>query len=369
MNAKKRQSSRRAFLSGQAATEALGDLTHGTSEADSSSNAPGPPNTYLIHVACDAMACEFELFLNAGQHGHAAEVAVEALELVAGLEDQMTVFRDDSEVQLINYQAANGPMEVEPRLFQLFQTAFELYETTKGAFDITAGPLTKTWGFFRRDGRLPSQTDIDETLESVGSQHLLLDESSRSIQFTSDGIEINLGAIGKGYAVDRCGELLQAEGIDDYLIHGGQSSVLARGQRLDGTDRPGWSVGVNHPLRPDLRIAEIRLGDRALGTSGSGTQHFYHQGKTYGHIIDPRSGWPGEEVLSTTVLAPDAATADALATAFFVMGVEATMEYCRTRSELAAVLICEGKRRGALEIHQIGLQPGEWNELGESHVQ
>ena len=119
-------------------------------------------------------------------------------------------------------------------------------------------------------------------------------------------------------------------GIDDFLIHGGNSSVLARGKRkaesgkrteVDGIPSPQspapspsipWSIGLRHPLRPDQRLAEFTLQDQALGTSGSGSQFFHHQGKRYGHILDARTGWPAEQVLSATIIAPTAAEADAL---------------------------------------------------------
>src|SRR5262249_4156409 len=149
-------------------------------------------------------------------------------------------------------------------------------------------------------------------------------EPQWKVRLDRAGVEINLGSIGKGYALDRMAELLVAEGIENFLIHGGNSSVLGRGvgqesgvrsQELEETEREtrGWWVGLRHPLVPERRIGEICLRDRALGTSGSGTQFFVHEGKRYGHILDPRTGRPAEGTLSTTVAAPTGAEADALA--------------------------------------------------------
>ena len=107
----------------------------------------------------------------------------------------------------------------------------------------------------------------------------------------------------------------------------------------------GWCVGVSHPLRPQQRLAEFHLQDQALGTSGSGVQFFHHQGKRYGHVLDPRTGTPADRVLSSTAIAPDAATADALATAFYVMGVDATREYCESHPEVSALLQCPETKR------------------------
>ena len=164
------------------------------------------------------------------------------------------------------------------------------------------------------------------------------------LRFLQAGIEINLGSIGKGYALDRAGELLAECGVDDYLLHGGNSSVLARGAHAELGADGGWSVGVRDPLHPARRLGQLRVRDRALATSGSGTQFFVHHGKRYGHMLDPRTGQPAEGVLSATVLAPTAAEADALSTAFYVMGPEQTAAYCDQHPEIAALMFCPGTR-------------------------
>ena len=167
---------------------------------------------------------------------------------------------------------------------------------------------------------------------------------------------IGTGGIAKGYALDQCAEMMQTRGINDFLFHGGQSSIVARGSRLDSNQETrGWKVGVNHPLRPEQRLAEITLQDQAIGTSGSRRQSFYHQGQRYGHIIDPRSGWPAQGVYSATVIAPTAATADALSTAFYVMGVERSLSYCKQHPEVAALIVTPAERSGSIEIHSIVL--------------
>jgi thiamine biosynthesis lipoprotein len=170
-------------------------------------------------------------------------------------------------------------------------------------------------------------------------------------------MELNLGAVGKGHALDRAATRLAEAGLENFLLHGGRSSVLARGRR--NADEQGWRVGIVHPLRADVRLAEVRLADRGLGTSGSGTQYFRHRGKRYGHILDPRTGRPAEGVLSATVLAPTAAEADALSTAVYVLGVERGLAFCATRPELAAAIVAPGAR-GDVEVHTVGFAPGEF---------
>lgn len=366
--AEKRKSTRRQFLQGRAAIDALEGICDGPNVSD---DAPPPAanrsgtsceeDTYLLQIERRAMACQFVVYLNAGRRSEAAEAAVESLDLVDALEDQMSVYRDHSEISQINQQAGLRPVPVEPRLFDLLAHAVELYHETDGAFDMTAGPLTKVWGFYRRQGQLPEESELRQALERVGSRWLALDAGDRTIRFERAGIELNLGGIGKGHALDRAAESLTGGNVESFLLHGGQSSVLARGTRARGpTDQAGWTVGIRHPLRPDRRLGEVRLHDCALGTSGTGTQFFHHRGKRYGHILDPRTGWPAEGMLSSTAITSCAATADALSTAFYVMGVDHTSEFCEQHPEVAAILVCRARKSGAVDVHAFNLDDQRW---------
>jgi thiamine biosynthesis lipoprotein len=357
------RSTRREFLQGKAvlaiASEVAGDVA-GPGELPQRD-----AKNYLLRLSRRAMACEFEVFFNAGQYERGTETALKALDLVDCLEDQLSVFRHDSEICRLNSRAANEPVAVEPRLFALLAQAVRVHADTRGAYDITAGPLSGAWGFMRRNGSVPTPAAIAAARDCVGSQYLELDGTASSVRFLKPGVEINLGSIGKGYALDRCAELLAAAGINDFLLHGGNSSVLGRGAQGSVALDQGWSVGVRNPLRPNRRIGELRLKDRALATSGSGTQFFIHDARRYGHILDPRSGWPAEGVLSVSTLAPTAAEADALSTAFYVMGPEQAKAYCREHPEIAAVMLCPGKRAGSIEKHLLGLDPSDWAEIDE----
>ncbi|MHB8900849.1 MAG: FAD:protein FMN transferase [Thermoguttaceae bacterium] len=336
--------SRRDFLRGRPAPDP--DAHDGTHSAQES---------YAVHISRKAMACEFEIVLNAGQYESGTEVALDALELVEQLEAQLSYFRPDSQVSHINRTAADEPVPVEPGLFSLLVTAAEIFRESDGAFDLTAAPLWKAWGFARRSGRIPAETEIDQALRTVGGDLVQLDPDDRTVRFLKPGVEINLGSIGKGYALDRVAQLLETAEIRDYLVQGGQSSVRARGNRLSGGRPDGWLVGLGHPLHPGNRLGYLRVRDRSVGTSGSASQFFRHKGRRYSHILDPRTGRPAEGVLSATVLADDATRADALATAFFVMGREPTLDYCRAHPELAVVLILAAPGSPGFEIVMSGL--------------
>jgi thiamine biosynthesis lipoprotein len=327
------------------------------------------------------MACEFEVLLHAKGDPAGPEAAIAALDLVERLEAQLTVYRDTSEVMAINRLAAGEAVAVEPGLFDLLMRAVDFAQETDGALDITSGPLIRTWGFHRRQGQMPSDGEIAAALTLVGSRFLELDEPARTIRFLKSGMELNLGAIGKGYALDRAAGELVSAGIGDFLIHGGNSSVLARGNRQSaecGTRNAesdhaarrapqtafplGWSVALRHPLKPDMRLAEFRLINQALGTSGSGTQFFHHQGRRYGHILDPRTGRPAEQVLSATVIAPTAEQADALSTAFYVLGLAGAQEYCIRHSEIGALLVTTSSA-GSMALHPVNLRDEQWRRL------
>lgn len=358
-----RRSPRRDFLKGKSAFDAMDDLADRLAPPET-----GPPDRlgrstdeFVLQFSRPAMACEFEIALNPREHPGGPTAAVEALDLVDRLEDQLSVYRDASEVSRINRTAVDRPIPVEWRLFRLLQQAAAISSETSGAFDVTTGALSKVWGFYRRQGRMPSQEEISQALGGVGIQHLDLDESRRTIRILHPGCELNLGAIGKGYALDRCAESLRQQEIPDFLIHGGNSSVLAGGSRAGRSpERPGWLIGLRHPLRPDKRLAEFLLHNQALGTSGSGTQYFHHQGKRYAHIIDPRSGWPADQVLSATAITPKASLADALSTAFYVLGVEGTQNYCAAHPEISALLTLPGKVAGEVELIPVNLPEEKW---------
>ena len=180
-----------------------------------------------------------------------------------------------------------------------------------------------------------------------------LDGTSRTVRFAGAGMELNLGGVGKGYALDRMGHHLRRDGVSRALVSAGGSSVLAIG----GVGR-GWTIDVTSPQR-ESRIARLRLRDGALGTSGAGEQFFVSggDGARYGHVIDPRTGWPARGVLSASVVTSDAETADALSTAFLIGGVALADRYCRDHRGVFAFITLDdpGERTRAFG-HYIGAQ-------------
>jgi thiamine biosynthesis lipoprotein len=313
-----------------------------------------PGELTLLRVARRAMATRFEFLLPFGLP-HAQDAALAGLDTIDRLEAQLTVFRDTSEVSRLNRLAADVPVPVEAGLFDLLALSERLNRDTEGAFDITTGPLIKAWGFYRRQGRVPGDAELAAARDRVGMTHLRLDPERRTVRYLRRGLEINLGAIGKGYALDRVAEGLRDDwGVPAALLHGGGSSVRALGAPAE--DPRGWAVGVRHPWNDEARLAVVRLRDRALGTSAATFQHFEYNGRKLGHVIDPRTGWPAEDVASASVIAPTAAEADALSTAFFILGVDAARRYCAEHPEVAAVMLPAG---GLAEPVVINVSPAD----------
>ena len=279
------------------------------------------------------MACRFEVLLPAAA---AADVAAarQALEHADRLEQAWSVFRDDSHLSQINRTAADGPCPIDDELGALLERCDHLSEATDGAFDITATPLSRCWRLLQREGRVPCAEEIADARARTGRQ--LVEIRGRTIRFTRRGVELNLGAVGKGYAVGRIAAHLRQAGVGQALVSAGDSSVEAV-----GAPPGGWPIA----LRGRDASARLWLTGGALATSGAGEQGFEHDGVRLGHVLDPRSGWPARGVSRVTVAAPDAADADALATAFFVGGPALAARYLTDHDEVLVVFTLDGSPR------------------------
>jgi len=358
--------SRRNFLTARGLGASAGGLLGLLLAEQDAPGDAGRTHSYW-NISRRAMACEFSILLP--PHYMNAWVAGEsALAVIDDLEDLLTVYRGDSLMAYVNQNAASGPVRVDERLYLLLKRSAEIHEQTGGAFDVTAGALIKAWGFFQGPRRVPSEAQRADALARTGMRHVELNDEDRTVRYRMPGLEINFGSIGKGYAIDRAVARVREEfGIDCLLMQGGLSSLYATGS--PGENERGWLVGVQDPFDLRRRIATIRVRNRGMGTSGTANQYFEAGGRRYGHVLDPRSGEPADELGSVTVLAADAATADALSTAFFVSGLDKTAEFCQNHPDVAALVVLKpgsGPRRGErpsvvtfnLPREDVNLHPG-----------
>jgi len=282
------------------------------------------------------MACRFEVVLP-GEDARHVSAARAALDIADRLEAQLSVFRETSELSGVNRCAADQPTEVSRPLFALLQRAARIHAETGGAFDITSTPLSRCWGFLHREGRLPDSQAIADALTHVGMKLVTLDAPSKTVRFQAPGVELNLGAIGKGYALDVMAKRLRRAGVQHALLSAGASSILAIGD-----DGAGWPVHIRPRLLDGARVARLRLRDAAIATSGAGEQFVVVDGQRYGHVLDPRTGWPASGVVSATVVTRDAALADALSTAILVEGPALAEQYCERHPETLVLMTLDG---------------------------
>jgi len=295
--------------------------------------AQEPPVRY--EASHDAMGTVFSIVAYGKDARNLAQVANEAFEEIDRLDQQMSNYQPESELSALNRHAARRAVLVEPKLFQLIQDSVRTSEETGGAFDITVGPLMKAWGFFRGQGRVPSPSELAEVLKRVGYRHLKLDRDQRTVAFDAEGIELDLGGIAKGYAVDVAAEILRSNGVERALVSSGTSSVYALGAP---PDEPGWRITVRDPFEAAKAADVVYLKNYSLAVSGNYEKFFTLGGKTYAHIMDPRTGRPVEQMLATAVLAPRATESDALSTACFVLGAQASHRYLARHPNLLAIL-------------------------------
>lgn len=303
----------------------------------------------LFSESRPAMGTTFEIHLYAADRVRAAELFETAFEEIERVEAALSNYRPTSELSRINARAASGAVVTDPEVFALLARAFDYSRQSEGAFDLTVGRLMKAWGFFRGAGRFPSEAELSRARAQTGWRRVKLDPAGRSISFETPGIELDPGGIGKGYALDRVAALLREQGVKAALLSSGSSSVYALGAP---PGRAGWTVRVPDPLDRSRVLSHVLLKDRSLSTSGNYEKFFRLGGRTYCHIIDPRTGRPVEGVLQTTVIAPEATDSDALSTTIFVLGPVRGARLLEGMKETAALFVTDTD--GAGRVVRVG---------------
>ena len=274
----------------------------------------------------------------------AISAVMEEMRRVDGL---ISTHKPESLVSRLNRAAGGRSSPVESEVFTLIAEALRYSEASGGAFDITVGPLLPLWSF-ESGGRLPAASELAAIMPLVGYKKLEMDKSTSSVGFARQGMAIDLGAIGAGWAADRAVAKLQGLGVRSAIVDaGGEIRVL--GTRPDGSP---WRIGVRHP-REDGLLATFKLRDTAIATSGDYERFFEEGGVRYHHILDPATGLPAPGCRSVTVLAPTATEADACSTAAFVLGPERGIAFLRSRPGVRGFVV---DARGGLHWTDDGLR-------------
>ena len=274
-------------------------------------------NADPVALSVYAMGTRFEIALHGGDPARLRTAGEEALREIERLDAQLSCYRPDSEVSWINARAAREPVKVEPRLFRLLRRCAEITVATDGAFDITIAPLLHAWGFTGDCGRVPDEAEIEAARRITGMGLVELDEENLTIRFAREGMRIDLGAVGKGYAIEMARDILLECRVASGIFHGGTSTICAIGVQPDGSS---WKVAVRHPTDPDALLKVVPLENASLSVSAVHGKSFIEGGREFGHVIDPRIGRPVEGALAAVVIGPSPTECDALSTALLALG-------------------------------------------------
>ena len=324
---------------------------------------------HAVAVARHAMATRFEIILHGENAVSLRAAAEEALDEIERLDGQLSLYNPASDISHINARAARGPVRVEPALFHLLQRAKQLNRETGGAFDITIAPLMRCWGFMRGTGKLPKPTDLAEARAKVGMRLVELNEGDFTVRFVRQGVMLDLGSIGKGYALERAAGLLKDAGVTSGLLHGGTSTVCAIGAPPDAE---AWKVAVPHPdfggqtsllgvgnlgdpAEAGKLLAVVPLKEVAMSVSAVWGKSFEVDGRLYGHVIDPRKGEPVDGAVLTAVVLPSATETDALSTALLVDGVSGHERVARLRAGARTLVVGRGDKSGQFRVDNRGI--------------
>jgi thiamine biosynthesis lipoprotein len=269
----------------------------------------------------------------------AAPSARRAHAVFSRLDSLMSNWTSTSEVARLNRVAAQGPTPVQPEVAAVIDVSLRLWRESEGAFDITVEPLVRLWGFLGGPKRVPARAEVESAFKLVGAQRVHYAADTRTLRFDQPGIKIDLGGIAKGYAVDEAARSLSADGVTDALVD------LTGNMRALGhpVDSEYWRIGIRDPRDRMRYFARVHLDPgQAISTSGKYEQFVSQDGRTYGHIIDPRTGWPAEGLISVTVIGRTALDCDAWDTPLFVLGPADARRKAKEREDVAAVLVEPG---------------------------
>ncbi len=282
------------------------------------------PDTYRFTHR--AMATTFEIMIADPNARYAEQAAWAAFELIDRIEDELSRYKPNSDISRINNLTTDTPVKVGAAAFECLALSRLVHAQTGGAFDVTVGALVDQW---RSEDNPPSDAELARLRTRTGMHLLELDKFSRTVRVHTRGVRIDLGGIGKGYAVDKAAELLQEWSIGTVLIHGGQSTMLARGAP---PGKPGWPLTIRSPVASKELLAHLDL--RSGAVSGSALK----KGRP---IIDPRSGAPVTATRAAWARAPTARRADALSTTFMVMTPEEIKRYCAIHRDTGALVVTQ----------------------------
>ncbi len=245
------------------------------------------------------------------------------------LENQLSSWKPFSEISRLNQNSGIRETSLSTETFEILEISKDLHQQTDGMFDITIGPLWDLWPFRNPAKSIPDQAEIMQNLALVGSQLLELNKASQTAYLPKQGMRVNLGGIGKGYAALKTVQWLSGFGIESSAVSAGGDLYLGKAHKGGK-----WKVHIENPQDPLRALVSFYGSELAVATSGNSQRFIVHEGKKYGHILDPHTGNPGDSFLSVTVVCQDPVQADAFATALFAMNRQKAMQWLELRKSL-----------------------------------
>ena len=275
----------------------------------------------------------------------------EAFGAIFEVDRLMSNYRDDSELSLVNRIAAQTAVQVSDPMFSVLEAAQEVSARSQGAFDVTAGPLVRLWGFYSKQPHLPTAEELTAVRPLVDYRNVLLDRQRHEVRLARPGVEIDLGGIAKGFAVDLAAGVLRRHGLAGFIDAGGNQYALGHpeGKRL-------WSIGVKDPNDPNRLIGAIETAETSISTSANYANFLTSNGRAYGHILDPHSLKPSEKALSVTILSRDGTLADAMSKAAFILGPKAGLDLVASFPGMSALIAYRDANGGVALAMSEGLK-------------
>jgi len=281
------------------------------------------------------MGSDFEITVVENNFADANYFIDLAIKEISRIESLISSWDKNSQTSLINNSAGIKPVQVDKELFDLIYRSIRISDLTQGAFDISYASMDKLWYFDREMKNLPTSQQIAESVSKVGFQNIVLDEKNRTVFLKLKGMKIGFGAIGKGYAADKAKDILIENNVQSGIINA-SGDLTAWGQKPSGDD---WMVAVVNPLNKSKVFSWLPIKNSSIVTSGNYEKFFNIGGKSYSHIIDPRTGYPSEGILSVTIISENAELADALATSVFVLGTDIGIDMINQLKNVDCIII------------------------------
>jgi thiamine biosynthesis lipoprotein len=300
---------------------------------------PEPGTPRVVTWRARTMGTYAHVTLVTADSAASAPAAVAAHGALHRVDSLMSNWTTTSEVARINRDAGGGPIAVHPEVAVVLAAALEVGRESAGAFDITVEPLVRAWGFLGGRPRVPTEEEAAAAFARVGLSRVAFDPTLRAVRFERGDVRIDLGGIAKGYAVAVAAESLARRGVTDALID--LSGNMAALGRPPGS--PHWRIGIRDPRDRMSHFARVPLRHgEAISTSGKYQQFVASDGKTYGHILNPRTGRPAEGPISVTVISRSAFLCDAWDTPLFVLGAAEARGIAKRRDDIEVVLVAPG---------------------------